>query len=351
MTQSPVVYNGVVYAGVSSQEEITAALGAYSCCVFRGSFLAVDARSGRIIWRTYLTPDNQGRTDAYSGVSVWGSTPVVDAARGAVYIATGNNYTVPPAHEQCVATGGGVACNNPDNHFDSIVALNLADGTVKWSTGVNEFDAWTFSCITPLRVNCPVSSGPDADFGSGPNLFTVTVQGQTRQLLGVGAKNAIYRALDPDTGHIVWATLTGPRGTLGGIQWGTAADGQRVYVANANSNKLEWTLLNGQTVRGGFWSALDAATGRILWQTADPADGVDMGPVTVANGVVYVGSGHRTGRFYGLDASSGNVLWNFASGGAVVSAPAVVNGVVYWGSGYTRWNLASNNKLYAFALQ
>jgi polyvinyl alcohol dehydrogenase (cytochrome) len=97
LTQSPIVYNGVVYVGVSSHEENFALSASYPCCIFRGNFVAVDAITGRILWRTYMVPDNQGRPGGYSGASIWGSTPVVDAARRAVYITTGNNYTVSAA--------------------------------------------------------------------------------------------------------------------------------------------------------------------------------------------------------------------------------------------------------------
>jgi polyvinyl alcohol dehydrogenase (cytochrome) len=350
MTQAPVVYNGVVYVGVSSLEEFVAINPTYACCVFRGNFVAVNAATGAILWRTYMVPDNHGRPDGYSGAPIWSSTPVIDAARRTVYVATGNNYKVAGPDQKCMAAGGGVSCTSPDNHFDSVLALDLDSGQIKWAVGVSEFDAFTIACITPLRANCPSPTGQDADFGSGPNLFSVTIQGQTRQLLGVGEKSGVYWALDPDTGKIVWATRTGPTGMLGGILWGTAVDGQRVYITNANFGRVNWQLSNGQTTNGGFWTALDAATGQILWQTADPGKALDMAPVTVANGVVYVASVGETGRFSALDAASGQILWGFASGGSVIAGPAVVNGMVYWGSGYGRWGMKSNNKLYAFGL-
>jgi polyvinyl alcohol dehydrogenase (cytochrome) len=113
-------------------------------------------------------------------------------------------------------------------------------------------------------------------------------------------------------------------------------------------------------VNGGAWSALDAATGTILWQTPDPmgvtpgfpgALAMDIGPVTVANGVVYAGSMDREGHMYALEAHTGKILWTFKSGASVGGGPAVVNGVVYWGSGYKRLIGGfgiPNDKLYAF---
>jgi len=101
------------------------------------------------------------------------------------------------------------------------------------------------------------------------------------------------------------------------------------------------------TTTGGFWAALDAATGKILWQTADPRLAKDTDAVTVGNGVVYAGSMAATGdTMYALDAATGVIKWRFDSGGAVVAGAAVVNGTAYWGSGYYA---ARNDKLYAFA--
>jgi polyvinyl alcohol dehydrogenase (cytochrome) len=151
----------------------------------------------------------------------------------------------------------------------------------------------------------------------------------------------------------VWATQVGPGGTGGGIQWGSATDGRRVYAAIANSSGQSYTITSagGQqsTISGGSWAALDAATGRILWQTADPQGARDSGFVSTANGVVYAGSAAVTGNnMYALDAGSGAILWKFASGGPVISGAAVVRGTVYWGSGYGRG--ANHYKVYAFSL-
>ena len=52
-----------------------------------------------------------------------------------------------------------------------------------------------------------------------------------------------------------------------------------------------------------------------------------------------------------LDAESGETLWKFASGGSVACGPAIVNGTIYWGSGYSRLQIGTaNNKLYAFTV-
>jgi polyvinyl alcohol dehydrogenase (cytochrome) len=94
------------------------------------------------------------------------------------------------------------------------------------------------------------------------------------------------------------------------------------------------------TIDGGSWADLDGATGKILWQVADPQGAADMGYVTIANGVVYAGSTAYTGTdMYALDAVTGAVLWRFAGDGSVAGGAAVVRGRVYWGAGYTRATL------------
>jgi polyvinyl alcohol dehydrogenase (cytochrome) len=358
ITQSPVVYQDRVYVGVSSLEELYVLTEGYQCCTFRGSVVALDTRTGAILWRTYMTLDNNGRTDGFSGVAVWGSTPVVDAARNTLYVTTGNNYNVPPEVKACqkkrMTNPNLPSCAVPGNHIDAVVALNLNTGTVKWSTSIEGYDAWTITCVipTPVQRNCPEPHGDDFDFAQGAMLFQVEHNGGFHELLGVGQKSGIFWALDPETGAIRWGTRVGPSGLMGGMMWGSATDARRIYVALVNSNSEPFTLQpSGVKIAGGAWSALDAATGKILWQTAVPNLARALGPVSVANGVVYAGSMALAGdNMFALDAASGKILWRYPSGGSVMSGAAVANGVVYWGSGYSNKLLGRpNNKLFAFS--
>ena len=94
VTQSATVSKGVVYVGVSSFEESFAAFPNYPCCSFRGSMLAIDASTGNILWETTMVPTT-GASPDYSGNAIWGSNPVIDTKRRAVYVTTGNNYSIP----------------------------------------------------------------------------------------------------------------------------------------------------------------------------------------------------------------------------------------------------------------
>jgi polyvinyl alcohol dehydrogenase (cytochrome) len=349
VTGSPTVYNGVAYVGISSYEEGLA--GQPGCCTFRGVVVALNASTGQVLWKAYTVPSNNHGRDSnrpgyYSGGAVWGSAPAVDPATGLLYVATGNNYTVPagvchkPHQTNC-------ARPVPSDRYDSILALKLSTGALAWGYRTEEADATTNACTTIC--------GPDYDFGSSPNLITTTNPntGTTEQLVGVGQKSGYYWALNPSTGKLMWRTRIGPGGPGGGILWGSATDGTRIYSAETDSGGIPYKLKGsgpfaGQTITSGSWTALDPATGAILWQTPDPQSVPDSGFVSVANGVAYAGSNAATGaNMYGLDASTGTILWSFASGGEVRSGAAIVGAKVYWGSGYRG---GDNNKLYAFKL-
>ena len=173
VTTSPVVHNGVVYTGVASLAEGGSAFG-FDILQDprRGSVVALDAAPGAILWKTYMTPEG------YTGAGIWGSNPVVDAARASLYVGTGNNYTHPtdPAYLDCIDDGGSrEQCNSPDNYVDAIVALDLASGAIKWATKLvywNQLfvrdgsDDWNVDCFFPSPQNpgpqCPSDPGPVA---------------------------------------------------------------------------------------------------------------------------------------------------------------------------------------------
>jgi polyvinyl alcohol dehydrogenase (cytochrome) len=356
ITSSPVIYDGVAYVGVSSKGE------GNNTDSFRGAVIALNAATGKLLWKTYTVPSNNGGGDSnkpgyYSGNAVWESSMAVDPWRGLLYLDTGNNYSVP---DGVCTTPQQTGCTSPvaDDYVDSILALKLSDGTIAWADHTLSTDLWTL----------PQPVGPDFDFGAGPNLFTTVNPATHRpeQLLGAGAKSGVYWAVDPATGKVAWQTTIGPADvvTNAGIEYGTATDGRRIYAAEADTAGLPYTLGGsgpdaGKTVTGGSWAAMDPATGKILWQTPDPEGAVDAGFVSVANGVVYGGSMATTGTsMYALDAATGKILWSFTSGGSVTGGAAIVGGSVYWGSGYcgtlclgSTTPVLNNNKVYAFSLR
>ncbi|HLG14128.1 MAG TPA: PQQ-binding-like beta-propeller repeat protein [Blastocatellia bacterium] len=324
-TSSPIYYNGRVYIGVSSHEE-GAILGnpKYECCTFRGGVAAYDAKTGAQVWRWYTIPetptpqgkDKKGATMiGPAGGAVW-STISIHPSANRVYVTTGNQYT-PPASK----------------FPNAIVALELGTGKVVWSYQATPKDIWNFDCR-----NLPDCSDLDVDFGSTALVFKGP---GGKQLVGAGQKSGWFWALDPKNGTVVWKTEVGPGGKLGGIEFGDATDGERVYVGVSAFPKQ------------GSVAALDGATGKILWKTLAPDKGANFGPITVTgtgdNRLVFAGTNKNFIRAY--DAKDGTTLWEFDTGGAVGGGPTVADGVLYVGSGYQFLRIGKpNKKLYAFSI-
>jgi polyvinyl alcohol dehydrogenase (cytochrome) len=370
ITQSPTIHNGMIYVGVASIEENGVDcggpdVGGHHACYFRGSVSRVDLATGVIDWKTYMITAAQ-QTAGYSGAAVWGSSPAVDVKRNAVYIATGNNYSASQVTSDCVTAAGTdpeaiFACedvNGVGNNVDAVMSLNMNTGVINWVHKLQGFDAWTTACIG-LPTACPSPTGPDFDFGQGPMLIPT----KGGDIVAAGQKAGIMWGLNADTGATAWSTVAGPGSSLGGLEWGSATDGKRIYfaVVNFNFGFACYPMVNppkGTPASScfGSWGAIDPATGQILWQTADPNGSIDLGAVSVANGVLYASSmgqlffGPPQPTMFALDAANGKQLWSLTTGGGVNAGPAIVNGTLYWGSGYSRLGFGgTDDRLFAIS--
>ncbi|MGH9582544.1 MAG: PQQ-binding-like beta-propeller repeat protein, partial [Bryobacteraceae bacterium] len=182
--------------------------------------MAINAATGKRIWQAYTIaaaprPTAKSKTGAQmygpSGAAVW-SAPTFDEKRNVVYVATGDNYSDPITKTS-----------------DAVLALDAKTGKVLWSKQITAGDAYNNACGSPGKTNCPDPHGGDWDFGQPPIL--VTLANGHRELV-IGQKSGMVHALDPDRqGKILWQTRIGPGGALGGIQWGSAADRENMYVA------------------------------------------------------------------------------------------------------------------------
>jgi polyvinyl alcohol dehydrogenase (cytochrome) len=157
VTGAPVLYDGRLYVPVSSLEVTSAADPKYPCCSFRGSVLALDGQSGATLWKSYTIdepPRETGRTTAGtpilapSGAPVWNSQ-TIDAARGLLYVGTGENYSSPA-----------------NDRSDALLAFELATGRLAWHRQKTAGDAWNVACMMLGNPNCPSENGPDVDFGA-----------------------------------------------------------------------------------------------------------------------------------------------------------------------------------------
>jgi len=392
MTGSPVLAGETIYTGVS------AAAASGPGATFRGAIVALNARTGQILWRSYSLPDNGGVAGGYAGATMF-SPPAVDVRAGLVYGTFGQPYTEPAAVAACHAAHGGFdeSCEQPGSYLKSVVAFDMRTGEPRWSYRVQGHQPWLRAC-GGLSVDvtwCPSEfDGEKWDLGgSGVNVMRVRMRNDRRRdsdgdgerdersgehegrrmhdVVGIGGKSGVYTLLDARTGAFIWSTLVGPGGDQGGVEWGTAFDGERIYVPITNHHHIPYrltengALTNQPAITGGSWAALDPATGRILWQTADPqmetlvglgSVGVwDLAPLSVANGVVYASSMAKLAsqnQMFALDARDGRILWEFGAGSSVNSGPAIVDGSVYWGSGYARSGVegSGNTRVFAFSI-
>jgi polyvinyl alcohol dehydrogenase (cytochrome) len=375
MTGSPALVGNTIVTGVSANGASNPATA-----TFRGAIVALNAQTGAILWRTYSLPDNGGVPGRYAGATMF-APPAIDKAAGLVYGTFGQAYSEPASVTACHTLNGGFteSCEQPGSFLRSIVAFDLRTGAPRWSYRVIGHDPWERACGSqPVTVTwcAPQSDGEKWDMGgSGPNVMRIRNRGHWYDVVGFGGKSGVYVLLDAKTGKFVWNTLVGPGGDQGGMEWGTAFDGRRIYVSITNQHHIPYELtehgvLSSTTATGGSWAALDPETGKILWQAADPGlvtltSGALTGtfgswalaPVSSANDILYASSmayqAATADQMYALDAKTGEILWRFTAGTSVNAGPAIVDGVVYWGSGYTRAAEGGPNpspKLYAFSI-
>ncbi|QFZ24263.1 hypothetical protein EKG83_15725 [Saccharothrix syringae] len=348
ITGSPLLWRDVLIVGVSSKEYLFAADDDYPCCTFRGSTVALDARTGALRWRDHTTPPpvRTGETStgvpvfAPSGAAVW-SSPAIDPRTGTVFVGTGNNYS---------GTGG---------DSDSVIALDAETGRRRWTQQATHPDTWTLQCFKGVNERCPVP-GPNHDFGASPNVFRVG----DRTVVGVGQKSGVYHLFDAATGAVLWRTALSS-GQAAGIQWGTSYDGRRIYAATYHAHP-------------GALHAIAPATGAVLWRAELPADACTTGgaatvpdacdlahgtAVSSVPGVVFEGS--EDGRIRAYAAEDGRVLWQYDTvreftgvngltgrGGSISSAggAVVAGGMLFVNSGYVFGTGIRGGVLIAFGL-
>jgi len=359
---SPAYHDGRLYMPVTSGEEGPALDPGYECCSGRGSLVALDAATGKQIWKTFTVaqePHITGKSKSGhpkwgpSGASIW-SAPTIDVERGVIYAGTGDNFSDPPSDTS-----------------DAVMAFDLKTGAVLWVQQLTKGDSFNLGCVMEPRDACPESNGPDFDIGASPIL--VKLSGGKRVLL-VSQKSGVARALDPDRkGEILWESRVGKGGLLGGIQWGSASDGKNMYVAVSDiafAPPKPGVQLVADPKAGGGLYALDVATGSRVWAAPPPScegrehcSPAQSAAVTAIPGVVF--SGSVDGHLRGYSTTNGKVLWDFDTGREFTTVngvkgkggsmdgpgPAVAGGMLYVGSGYGSWGGAPGNVLLAFAVE
>ncbi len=365
ITGTPVFWKGRLYVPVASSEEPMALQPGYLCCTFRGSLVALEAATGKVVWKGY-TIDRKATTRLKtvrgtemvgpSGAAIW-SAPTIDPERSAVYVTTGDNYSDPTTPMS-----------------DAVVAFDLHSGKLLWHRQFTKGDAANVSCWQPDKKNCPDSDGPDFDFGASPILARVSPK---QRVLFLAQKSGMIYAVDPDRrGKMLWEARVGEGGIAGGIQWGPASDGMNVYVALSDmgirppaERKPDSPRYEIDPNKGGGLFAYRLSDGQRIWHT--PAPGCDSrrpcspaqsAAVTAIPGVAF--SGSVDGRLRAYSTDDGRISWTFdtarlfetvngvtAKGGSMdVGGPVVADGMVYVNSGYLFLGGMPGNVLLAFSI-
>lgn len=347
MTGSPTYYDGKLLVPISSGNEAFATSDQWECCRFRGALVALDAVTGKVLWKTYTTTTAPApfrlnargqRMWGPAGGSIW-SAPTIDAKRGRVYVATSNSYTDVP-HEGA----------------DAVIAMNLATGAIEWINQVTKDDNYIIGC--PRAANCPQRLGPDFSLGNSPILHTAS---DGKQLIVVGQKSGTVYAMDPEhNGMTVWSQRLSPGSALGGIEFGMAADADTVYagISDVLTEHGGKPGLYALRIRDGelIWSA-PAPRNVCRWQNIFCHPGISQA-VTAIPGAVFAAS--MDGHLRAHSTQDGKVLWEFdtaaepyvavmgkqAYGGVMDGAgPTIAGGMLYVHSGYAGRSLGRANDL------
>jgi len=359
LTLAPLALDGKVIVGVSGAET-----------GIRGFIDAYDAKTGKLLWRTYSIPapgepgfESWGKGNGWQtgGGSTW-LTGSFDPDLKTLYWTTGN-----PAPDWN-------ADNRPgDNLYtDSVLALDPDTGKMKW-----HFQ------FTPEDVH-------DWDSNQTVILFEATVNGRERKLLGQANRNGFYYVLDRETGAFVtgvpyakqtWADGLDAKGrpirkkgiapslegTLvfpniqGASNWYSPSYSPQTKLFYQHAREMGTIYYKGDAVykpgtafTGGggryvngddAWGAiraLDAVSGKMKWEFTLLSPGWTS-LLSTAGGLVFGGT--EEGNFIALDAESGKPLWDIQLGGQVRGIP-----ISYGVDGKQYVAIAAGTTLFAFGL-
>ncbi|HEY6346078.1 MAG TPA: PQQ-binding-like beta-propeller repeat protein [Bryobacteraceae bacterium] len=363
ITGAPAVYDGRLYVPASGVgEESRGQDPNYACCSFRGSVSAIDIRNGELLWKSYAIPaEPRPRGKSSKGVELLGpagagiwSSPTIDAARGVLYVGTGNGYAGP---EQPT--------------MNAIIAMDLKTGAHRWVRQTIPKDIWLMQCESQaggpdrkapkqVNANCPDEEGPDFDFASSP-LLTKTASG--RELLVVPQKSGVLWALDPGKqGAVVWQYRYGRGSGLGG-QWGAAADGVNAYIGTGDALSPQPGGMHAVNLETGARAWFVPPQQKLCSSTDRRCSASQSAAITAIPGVIFSAGGDGGVRAYA--AKDGAIVWSFdtnrpfqtvngvlASGGTMdASGVVVAGGMLFVNSGYNSFVGRPGNVLLAFRVE
>jgi len=360
ITGAPQLHEGTVYASISQFEIMVGASPEHECCKSHGAVAAVDGESGEVVWVSHTMADAAPVRDRGDGQMIWGpsgapvwTSPAIDAKRGVLYVGTGE-ATSEPAHP----------------HTDAILAIELETGDIRWAFQATANDIFLAGCRRrgERSPNCPpeYSVERDVDFGAS---VIIAELADGSELLLAGQKSSDVWALDPDDeGRVVWHWNNGVGTANGGVHWGMAFDGEKVYAPISDPGRPR----PGFVPQPGLY-ALDAATGKLVWEHRTEPDcegrervryceflyGFSAATTVVGEAVI---QGSLDGHLRVFAADSGEVVFSYdtvrdyqgangvvGQGGAIDNASIIAaNGLLLVNSGYGMFGQVPGNVLLAF---
>jgi glucose dehydrogenase len=380
---SPILADGkVIFAG-GAFEQWYAHNPSYKACTGRGYVVALDPRSGKVVWKYDVGPkpepleppvtieDSWGKHVFHFGPAsstVW-STPSFDEATKTIFFGTDTNNAPRQPTMDDPRLDTKYAC--------AVIAIDSATGKEKWVTQINPGDIWHRG----MRGYDPKAGRYlDQSIGDTPKVYAIERAGKPVTVVGVGCKNGGYYVLDAANGTVLDHTpiYTGKPaypldpvpdkrmlalpGPLGGLQTGCATDGKSVFTNGIDALRLgtqETDAESRATPTAGRVVSISPDTRTERWRherpKAPPAgkslralvkevgDPVASG-VAVANGVVYFTT-TVTKKLIALDAATGAVLKELELD-PVWSGPAVSRGRVYVGTGNVLFSSPSDFTLF-----
>src|SRR5580658_3511201 len=346
-TGTPVLLGGRVYVPLSASEINVGADPKHLCCTTHGAVIALDARTGAEIWTAHTMPDAKPIRDRGDGQMMWGpsgapiwSSPAIDEQRGVLYVGTGEATSAPAAPTT-----------------DSVLAIDLKTGAIRWHFQATADDIFLTGCMVKHDgLNCPHEGRLlDHDFGAS---IVLAKRADGHDVVLAGQKSGMLYALDPDAqGKVLWKHSFGAGSLIGGIHWGLAFDGARVFVPMNTFPGPEGK--DPGEVAGLHAVAVDSGT--VLWsyypqpdcsgerktrvRTCATVIGLTGAPTVIAGAVV---EGSADGFLRAFDVNTGALLFQFDTtaplttangvagiGGALDNASIVAaNGYLFVNSGY-----------------
>jgi outer membrane protein assembly factor BamB len=289
----------------------------------RGAIYALEANTGRVRWKFDTIAEPWRYPREAGGGGLWYPVSVDDD--GLLYAGTSN----PSPWGGSRRRPNGAAFPGPVRYTDSLLVLDARSGRLVWTDQV-----------TPHDVR-------DYDFEATPILATVN---RVDLVFGAGKAGRVI-AWDRLTRRRRWSTSVGlhrndlgplPRrrvvvcpGLLGGVETPMAYAEGRLFVpvvelCGWGSAVARQQLTSVDPSRGrGRLVALDAATGRPLWERRLPSP--DFGCATVTNDLVLTST--YDGSLYAFVVEDGRPVWRARLRAGVNACPAVLGDLVVVGAG------------------